>query len=52
MSFARPAQLDAEKDGMAGVKTFLEKAIELNSNDVFAWEQLGRVHVEVQTGLG
>lgn len=44
----RPAQLDAETDGMFAVKGFLEKAIELNPKDVFAWEQLGRVHVEVQ----
>lgn len=32
------------------VKGFLEKAIELNDKDVFAWEQLGRLHVQVRGG--
>ncbi len=41
-------QLDAEKDGAEVVKGFLEKAIELNRSDTFAWEQLGRVYVEVR----
>lgn len=26
----------------------MEKAIELNDKDVFAWEQLGRLHVQVR----
>ncbi|CAN0304523.1 unnamed protein product [Ectocarpus sp. 6 AP-2014] len=45
-SFAHRARLDAEKDGAEQVRSFLRKAIELNSEDAFAWEQLCRIHVQ------
>ncbi|CAM9518009.1 unnamed protein product, partial [Ectocarpus sp. 13 AM-2016] len=45
-SFAHRARLDAEKEGAEEVRSFLRKAIELNSEDTFAWEQLCRIHVQ------
>ncbi|CAN0160157.1 unnamed protein product, partial [Ectocarpus sp. 4 AP-2014] len=47
-SFAHRARLDAEKEGAEEVRSFLRKAIELNSEDAFAWEQLCRIHVQVR----
>ncbi|CAB1100724.1 unnamed protein product [Ectocarpus sp. CCAP 1310/34] len=45
-SFAHRARLDAEKEGAEEVRSFLRKAIELNSEDAFAWEQLCRIYVQ------
>ncbi|CAM9915623.1 unnamed protein product, partial [Ectocarpus fasciculatus] len=45
-SFAHRARVDAEKDGAEQVKSFLDKAIALNSEDAFAWEQLCGIHVQ------